>query len=242
MHYVIVVHGIGEQRKNETVLNVINRFAEASRGLTKNELGGILTLGKACGQTGKEKLSRATSNSSSKNAIPPWLEFRGIPQPDLRNTNPEQFAYLNKIPFYGEDVPENERGQNIRFVDLCWSDIMQDNVEEVCQPVEVWAKGLMGRLELKNKNANEVKALLNTPEHKNDADLKNKLIECNNSLVPYWIIKILSTLIEALILIGDLMSFRLKEMKDLIFTKFLGDVQLYGEYPIARGVMLISGV
>lgn len=29
--YVVVVHGIGEQRKNETVLPVINRFAEARR-------------------------------------------------------------------------------------------------------------------------------------------------------------------------------------------------------------------
>jgi len=235
MHYIIVVHGIGEQRKNETVLNVVNRFAEASRGLSKGELSGILTLGKATGQTGKEKLYRAANNTPNRNATPPWLEFRGIPQPELKDTNPKQYTYLNNIPFYGEDVPENEKGQNIRFVDLCWSDIMQDNAKQVCQPVEDWAKGLLGRLNLKNKHANEVKDLLNTPEHHNDADLENRLNQCKSALVPYWIIKILSTLVEALILIRRLMSFRFKEMEELVFTKFLGDVQLYGEYPIVRG-------
>jgi hypothetical protein len=161
MHYVIVVHGIGEQRKNETVLNVINRFAEASRGLSKGELSGILTLGKATGQTGKEKLYRAATNTPNRNATPPWLEFRGIPQP---------------------------------VIDLCWSDIMQDNAKQICQPVAVWAKGLLGKLNLKNKNANEFKTLLNSSEHQNDADLKDKLKQCKNALVPYWIIKILSTL------------------------------------------------
>ena len=33
IRYIIVVHGIGEQRKNETVLHVINRFSEARRAL-----------------------------------------------------------------------------------------------------------------------------------------------------------------------------------------------------------------
>ena len=35
--YVIVVHGIGEQRKNETVISVVNRFAEARRDPIKKE-------------------------------------------------------------------------------------------------------------------------------------------------------------------------------------------------------------
>ena len=31
------------------------------------------------------------------------------------------------------------------------------------------------------------------------------------------------------------MNFRFKEMKELVFVKFLGDVQLYGEYSRCRG-------
>ena len=43
--YVIVVHGMGEQRKNETVINVINRFAEARRCAGKDDKRDVLTLG-----------------------------------------------------------------------------------------------------------------------------------------------------------------------------------------------------
>jgi hypothetical protein len=239
MHYVIVVHGIGEQRKNETVLNVVNRFAEARRNLNNKELDGILTLGKASGQTGKEEHFRSSSSTSSINKVPPWLEFKGIPQPKLKYSNPEKYDYLNSIPFYGEDVPDDERGQNIRFVDLCWADIMEDSNKDIYQPVETWANGLMGRLKLKNKNADEVKdeieKLQDSPQHKNNRTLNYKLDQCENARVPQWIIKLLSTLVEALILTRNLMSFRFKEVKDLIFMKFLGDVQLYGEFPITRG-------
>jgi hypothetical protein len=239
MHYVIVVHGIGEQRKNETVLNVINRFAEARRNLSKKELDGILTLGKASGQTEKEEQFRNTNPTSSINKIPPWIEFRGIPQPKLKHSDRKQFDYLNSIPFYGEDVPDGEKGQNIRFVDLCWADIMKDSNKDIYQPVETWAKGLMGRLKLKNKNVDdvkrEIKKLQKSPEHKNNRTFAYKLDQCENARVPQWIIKLLSTLVAALILTKNLMNFRFKEMKDLIFMKFLGDVQLYGEFPITRG-------
>ena len=52
IRYIIVVHGIGDQRKNETVLNVVNRFAEARQAEKLDNLE-ILTLGRATGQTGK---------------------------------------------------------------------------------------------------------------------------------------------------------------------------------------------
>jgi hypothetical protein len=127
IRYVIVVHGIGEQRKNETVIKIVNRFAEARRGA--GELLEVLTLGKASGQTGTSKPPTLEL---------PWLEFKGIS------------ANLNVAasePFFGE-VSRN--GENIRFVDLCWSDVMQDNSENVVEDVHLWAKGLIGRLKLKN--------------------------------------------------------------------------------------------
>ena len=54
--YIVVVHGIGEQRKNECVLNVVNRFAEARRGAGVDDNRDVLTLGKASGQTGLSKV------------------------------------------------------------------------------------------------------------------------------------------------------------------------------------------
>ena len=55
VRYVIVVHGIGEQRKNETVINVVNQFARARRkGNARRDLD-VLSLGRASGQTGTAK-------------------------------------------------------------------------------------------------------------------------------------------------------------------------------------------
>lgn len=215
MHYVIVVHGIGEQRKNSTALNVVNRFAEACRGLNKGELSGILTLGKASGQTGEQKYAPTADNNPEKATYLPWLEFKGIPQPGLKKNNQKLFDILSQSPFYGENVTQKEKGKNIRFVDLCWSDIMQDDAKHIIQPVDVWAKGLMGRLKLKNENA--------------------KKIQCKQALVPEWVIKILSNLVQALIVLQKLMGYKIKEAEHKIFTDFLGDVQLYGEFPITRG-------
>ena len=67
--YVVVVHGMGEQRKNETVIKVVNRFAEARRGAKAKDNRDVLTLGQATGQTG---LSNVPPTGQ------PWMEFEGI--------------------------------------------------------------------------------------------------------------------------------------------------------------------
>lgn len=205
MHYVIVVHGIGEQRKNETVLSVVNRFAEARHGKTEKDISDILTLGKALGQTGKEKKTGDCRYLPPKNDFQPWLEFEGIPQ------NPA--APIPSTPFLGE--PPCTPGNNLRFIDMCWADIMQNDYGDVGQDVLPWAKGLLGRLRRKDEWAHAN----NTP----------------GATVPKWVLKTLGLLVETLILTGKAMSFRLKDAKDLIFTKFLGDVQQYGEYSRCRG-------
>ena len=43
--YVIVVHGMGEQRKNETTIDVVNRFAEARRQTSEDDQREVMTLG-----------------------------------------------------------------------------------------------------------------------------------------------------------------------------------------------------
>ena len=189
--YVIVVHGMGEQRKNETVINVVNRFAEARRGSDKKDNRDVLSLGQASRQTG---LSKVPKNKQ------PWMEFDGIPaNPNARPPN----IFLGKA---------SSTGDNLRFVDLCWSDIMQDLMPKVVQSVDVWAKGLLGRLLRKHEGATQCKAE-----------------------VPYWIRRVLFLLADTMLLLRFCMKFRFKEMEDLIFAKVLGDAQQYGEYARCRG-------
>ncbi len=191
--YVVVVHGIGEQRKNECVINVVNRFAEARRGVKEDDNRDVLTLGKASGQTGWSKVP-VTEN--------PWIEFDGIPALP---------CYDRDLPPFLGELPENP-GENLRFVDLCWSDVTRDSFKHVGQDVDLWAKGLLGRLLRKHEAA-----------------------ETGEEKVPFWIRRVLHLLIDTLLLVRFAMNFRFKEMKELVFVKFLGDVQLYGEYSRCRG-------
>ena len=195
--YVIVVHGIGEQRKNETVINVVNRFAEARRRADAADNRDVLTLGQASGQTGVPKLSLAEQ---------PWIEFDGIPAMPPCPNSP------NLKVFLGEP---SSTGDNLRFVDLYWSDVMQESIADVGQDVSVWAKGLLGRLLRKHDDA----------------------VSAHNcgARVPLWIRRVLYLLADTLLLVRFAMNFRFKKMKDLVFVKFLGDVQLYGEYSRCRG-------
>jgi hypothetical protein len=185
IRYIIVVHGIGEQRKNET-LSVVNRFAEARRGWSSNQKTNILTLGRATGQTGKDNFLNPCRQPVSREPFPPWMEFEGIPKDPY--ITPEK-------PFYGE---RSDSGENLRFVDLCWSDIMQADWPDVGQKTEVWAKSLLGRLRKKYSG---------NPKHT-------------------WILLAFEKLVVTLLLIKKLMTFHIKKMEDLVFNKLLGDVQL----------------
>ncbi len=194
--YVVVVHGMGEQRKNECVINVVNRFAEARRDAREDDNRDVLTLGKASSQTGWSK---------APDTEQPWIEFDGIPaSPDCDRDLP---------PFLGE-MPKDP-GANLRFVDVCWSDVTHDSFRHVGQDVHLWAKGLVGRLLRKHEAA--------VSGNKPDAQ------------VPLWIRRVLYVLADTLLLVRFAMRFRFKEMNELVFVKFLGDAQLYGEYDRCRG-------
>jgi len=205
--YVVVVHGIGEQRKNECVINVVNRFAEARRRAGPDDNRDVLTLGKASSQTGFSKVP-ATEQ--------PWLEFDQIPASPAGDPVRE--------PFLGE--PAKNPGENLRFVDVCWSDVMHDSIEHVGQDVDLWAKGLLGRLLRKHKAAETAAGKAETEEEAQAAEAAK---------VPLWIRRVLYLLADTLLLVRFAMSFRFKEMKELVFVKFLGDIQLYGEYDRCRG-------
>jgi len=191
VRYVIVVHGIGTQRKNETVISVVNRFAAARRGGVLNErikygfeANDLLTLGRASGQTGRSK-----SDESGQ----PWMEFRGIPS--ARPPEPLTEPFLSE---YARD------GDDIRFVDLWWSDIMESDYDAVGQEMGAWAQGLFGRLAARRR-------------------------------APTWMSRTLQVFADFALVARFVTKFRFKKSADIVFNKFVGDVQLYGEYPQTRG-------
>jgi len=192
VRYVVVVHGIGEQRKNETVLAVVDRFAEARRGLM--EAQGALTLGAADSQTGKQRLAGGCRHPYPPNAFAPWLEFEAIPE------QPADPASLP--PFLGEAA---RSGDNLRFADMWWADVMQEDFPDVGQTAEIWTKGLLGRLQRKRPPP------------------------------PAWTTAMLGRLEELIVLVRKLLALRAKELEETVFSRFLGDVQLYGEYAHCRG-------
>ncbi|MFI5402676.1 MAG: hypothetical protein ACHQ1G_07050 [Planctomycetota bacterium] len=197
MRYVVVVHGIGEQRKNESVLAVVNRFAEARRGHDARAAG--LTLGLATGQTGKESTEGGCRFPGPPDDFRPWLEFKGIPAVPGA-------APLGK--FLGE--PDTS-GENIRFVDLWWADVLRRDFADVGQEPAEWTEGLLARLEEK-KAAGPDEA------------------------PPAWALVMVREIRELALRIDTLLRTKAAALRRQIFTDFLGDVQVYGEYVHCRGL------
>ncbi len=133
INYVIVVHGIGDQRTNETVMPVINRFAEVRQDAHEPQKREVVTLGMVTSQTGRPETIDGEITFSHTF---PWSEFENIPQE----------PYPRLPPFLGGS---SFTGENIRFVDMHWADIMENDFKHVGQKVGEWAKSIIGRLEVK---------------------------------------------------------------------------------------------
>jgi hypothetical protein len=130
VRYIIVVHGIGDQRKNETTIAVVNRIAAQRRGGAKSTgHSEVLTLGRASGQTGKDELSSTGV---------PWMEFGGIPGNESTGNISAPF-----VTHY------SHHGGNMRFVDMSWSQVMERDYQAVGQEMSSWARGLLGRISLR---------------------------------------------------------------------------------------------
>ncbi len=196
MRYVVVVHGIGEQRKNETVLAVVNRFAEARRA---GQAAGGLTLGLATGQTGKENTEGGCRYPQPPDDFRPWLEFKGIP--------------LQPAPGLGRFLGEPDTsGENLRFVDLWWADVLRKDFADVGQEPAEWTKGLLARLEQKKAGA--------SPEEQ----------------PPTWAIVTVREIRDLALRIETVLRTKAAALRARIFNEFLGDVQVYGEYVHCRGL------
>jgi len=193
--YVVVVHGIGEQRKNETILAVVNRFAEARRDPLAGRAGG-LTLGLATGQTGKENAEGAVCRyPPPPDDFRPWLEFAGIPR--------EPGAAVDLGPFLGEP---STSGENLRFVDMWWADVLRRDFPDVGQEPATWTEGLLARLGEKGDEA-----------------------------PPAWARATVREVRELALRVDTVLRTRAQAVRRRIFEEFLGDVQVYGEYAHCRG-------
>lgn len=124
-HYIIVVHGIGEQRHNETTVEVVNRFATARakekpissyEALLPGSLSSLSVRRKGGGQG--------------------WSEFEGIRVDSADKSE----------PFDGTRATGEAVGRNFRFVDMRWADILQDHHRVFSSSTKQWTGSLLARL------------------------------------------------------------------------------------------------
>lgn len=190
VYYVIVVHGIGEQKLNSTVTPVINRFAEVIKRVCipqKEKAKDLIPLGMVTAQTGNpRKLDDLTFFHEQ-----PWAEFENIRADGVYAT-----------PF---EPTAGTSGENIRFTEMYWADILNDNFKISGQDVLLWSETLINRLENRNKDDET------------------------------WLLEFLKQVNALALLFYRLLSLRTPGVKELVFQSFLGDVQIYGENPWVRG-------
>ncbi|MGD1847063.1 MAG: hypothetical protein ACFB10_16865 [Salibacteraceae bacterium] len=222
--YFIVVHGIGQQRHNETVLNVINRMAEVrtaenaqlaleKAGLLKAESPArkkfkkalrkvrnrqnieVVSLGMLASQTGTPEVEK--NGKLSFKHCRTWSEFEGI-SAQKRSEAGDPF-FEGKLAFEGE---------NLRFVDFTWSDLLEKHFSQTGQSLGTWTKSLIGRYSINM--------------HGTDPDSG-------------WIKPLLESLAETMQFVENLLGWRWSSLKKTIFDSYLGDVQIYGENLRVRG-------
>lgn len=124
-HYIIVVHGIGDQKLNETTTPVVHRFAEALRASGNT---------KSCEVLLPAYLSAQSVRRRGKGHR--WSEFRGIPV-DGQAATP---------PFDGAPATDSG-GFNYRFVDMYWAHILRRHQQKYSSSTEQWTKALQNRLQ-----------------------------------------------------------------------------------------------
>jgi len=181
VHYVIAVHGIGEQRKNETVLPVISEFAAARHNA--HEHTNLLTLGLLA--------SQSTDNH--------WIELDEIPAMPDKDLEGKRW-----LP----NTAANPEGNNIRFLDFIWSDVTREQHPQVGQSVKDWTDVLINRLKVRKEMGTQ------------GVD---------------WIIELMDTMQEGVLLVQKILNLRAASVSNRIFNDFLGDVEIYGNFPHTRG-------
>lgn len=130
-HYIIVVHGMGEQNQNATAYEVVHLFAEIRQD--KKHPTGNATYANFL----PAHLSTQSVRSQGKGHH--WSEFNGI------EVNPS----VPTGDFDGLPVSNpNWAGKNFIFVDLHWAPILQDQTDKgFASTTEAWTAALLNRLD-----------------------------------------------------------------------------------------------
>jgi len=123
-HYIIVVHGIGEQRHNDTTVEVVNRFATArATPEPGSPYAGLLPA------------SLSSLSMRRKGGGQGWSEYKGIPvEPGRVSTD------------FDGTCATDTAGKNFRFVDMRWADILQSHQEVFGATTAQWTAALLARL------------------------------------------------------------------------------------------------
>ncbi|GAB5416806.1 MAG: hypothetical protein Crog4KO_22950 [Crocinitomicaceae bacterium] len=209
VHYVVVVHGIGEQRPNETVPAVISRFAEArmmdfeesdNKPGSAVERHNFITMGKVAAQAGTKKKDGKVSFAGES----PWSQFEGIP-----NIYGDEVKHFKAIQSEGEE--------DIRFVDMYWADILDDYFKVSGQTTEVWTDAVLSRMKTDT-------------EEKEDDPIKEKR--------QTWIKQVLTHIQETALFatnVAGLPKVNVADELNAVMENVVGDIQIYGENRSVRG-------
>ncbi len=123
-HYVFVVHGIGEQKLNETTFEVVHRFAEVRQNKKAEFYKNLLPSYLSAQSVRRDGMGHG------------WSEFNGIPVDPARKTG----------AFDGTPATDTS-GENFRFVDLYWAHILQGHQQAYASPVDQWTDALLERID-----------------------------------------------------------------------------------------------
>ncbi|MDP4220686.1 MAG: hypothetical protein Q8896_09630, partial [Bacteroidota bacterium] len=144
--YIITVHGMGEQRNNETLTPVVSRLVDVIRdrdGKDKNPYPrNTLSLGQATGQETEAE---------------PWAAFDELTIKKLQDGE-------KGFCFYGLKAAPHTDPDCIRFSDIYWQDVLQQQCESVGQPTDTWIGAVVSRVFQNPAQPARLKSLLYTLE------------------------------------------------------------------------------
>ncbi len=185
-HYLIVVHGMGEQKLNTTIPPFVHRFAEVRQKKCEKYYEIILPA------------TQSSHSIRSETEQHGWAEYRGISIEDKECVE----------DFDGSPATETS-GENFRFVELYWQDILQRHQELSASETEVWAKAMLNRLR---------DPTITPPEW-----------------LPSWAVPMLQSIVNTAVPLKKMLVLKFAPLVKMIFDGYLGDVHLYGDYARTRG-------
>ncbi len=216
-HYIIVVHGMGEQKINVTAPPVVERFAEA-----RHKTSDSFTSEK---QWFKRKKSPSFTLPHYNFIIPAnlseqsvrndgighgWSEFEGIP-----------VSKVSDPPKFNGAISIDPNTNNFRFVDVAWQFILKEDMETFGSSTEEWSKALLEKIVFREKNE---KCHQNEKPH-----------SLSDKPLPSWALPMLKSIVNTAIPVKKMLAFKYADVTKYIFDGYLGDVHLYGDYGRTRG-------